>query len=124
MKKARQIRFLSIVLIVAFLATSTVARAMCSEASGESDNSYFLHAKAETPYSADHQFPYEEKEKEFEDKSESDKSEAFGSNFYFICDVRSSTPAESYSISNNVYVNSLLATRHLPLFLSNCTLLI
>jgi hypothetical protein len=129
MNKVRQIRILSVVLIVAFLATSTVARAMASEATGESDYSFFLHAKADTPYSGDHQFPFEEKEKEFEDKSESenDKNDTFESNFTFICDVCSSTPAESFDTSSNFYFNNpglLSAGVQVPLFLSNRTILI
>ncbi len=127
MNKVRQIKFVYFLLIVAFVATSTVARSLSSEASHEAADSQFLHATPDTPYAGDHQLPFEEKEKEFEDKSESDKNDAFDSNFYFICEVRSSTPAELAAASGSSYFNIsglLSAHTNVPLFLSKRTILV
>lgn len=127
MKKVTQIRFLSIALIALFLVTSTLTSVVRTDA-GDIHSARSLQAKSDTPYSSDQQFPFEEKEKEFEDKSETDsRSNTFTSNFFFICELSRQVPATASDFTGVSFFNSAdrtAASPQVPLFLSNHTLLI
>lgn len=124
MKKVRQLRLISAVLIVAFLATSTLARAVSFENVGDLHSTSFLHTKSDAGCSSDHQYPFEEKEKEFEDKSETDDKVGFlSSNFFFICELRiEENPAND--IADYGRGSSPISAQQIPLFVSHCTFLI
>lgn len=128
MKRVRQIRIFSIALIVLFLATSTLTCVAANSNADDFTSSRSLQTSSDNPYSSDQQFPFEEKEKEFEDKSETDdRSNTFTSNFFFICDISQQTPDIVSDFNGFSFFNSagrIESGIQVPLFLSNHTLLI
>jgi hypothetical protein len=124
MKKVRQTRLFSVALIVMFLATSTITRVVAGNDAGELKSSYSLQSHSEAPYSSDQQFPFEEKEKELEDKSEStDKDLTHVSNFFFICEISCPSPDVVRDFNRIFFYNSG-SVPQVPLFLSNRTILL
>ncbi|HZY82143.1 MAG TPA: hypothetical protein VFE50_21610 [Cyclobacteriaceae bacterium] len=105
MSKVRQTRWFSLVLIVAFLAASTVVRAAAVEDANDFNSN---------------------QEEQFEDKSETgdkdDKSNSFTSNFFLICEV--SHPPVSCNYDRNSRYTDLNTAKPVPIFLRNEALLI
>jgi hypothetical protein len=127
MKKVRQIRLFSVALVIMFLVTSTLTRVAAGNNAGDFHSSDSFQAQSDAPYGSDQQFPFEEKEKEFEDKSETtDRDETPESNLFFICEIASPSPDVSGDFKGIFFFNSrsVVPGPHLPLFLSNRTILI
>ena len=109
-------------MIVAFLATSTLACAVTFNDNGDIHSASTYQKASDSPYSSDQQLPFEEKEKEFEDKDEvDDKGSAFGVGLHFICYIETDYDRVDYSLAT---VRTFSPTKNLPLFLSTHTLLI
>ncbi|HMJ68265.1 MAG TPA: hypothetical protein VK508_05195 [Cyclobacteriaceae bacterium] len=125
MKKVKQTRLFSVALVIVFLATSTLTRVVAGNNAGDSHSSCSIQTQPEAPYGADQQFPFEEKEKEFEDKSEA-AGDTLVSNLFFICFISSPSPDISDDFKGICYYNSSSAIPgpRVPLFLSNRTILI
>lgn len=124
MKKVRQIRAFSVVLIVLFLALTGIVR--ISDASDFFSSTAFQPGP-ENPYGSDQDLPFEEKEKEFEDKSETERSNTFTANLFFICELSGQMPAAASDFDGFSFFNSAGRKTNcprVPLFLSNHSLLI
>ena len=128
MKKVRQIRAFSVALIVLFLATSTLTGIVRTNDTGDFLSTQSFQSNSESPYNSDQDFPFEEKEKEFEDKSETDdRSNTFTSNFFFICELGRQAPAVASEFDGFSFFNSagrITNGLQVPLFLRNHALLI
>jgi len=68
MKKASRKRFLSLIMIVAFLGTMSVALTLSSYTTDNFHSESSIQTQSEVPCGSGQQLPFEEKEKEFEDK--------------------------------------------------------
>jgi hypothetical protein len=124
MKKVRQARLFSVALILMFLATSTLTRVVAGNDAGDFHVSSCLQPQSDNPYSSDQQFPFEEKEKEFEDKSETtDKDETHVSNLFFICEISMPRLDVATDFNRTISIN-LRFLSSVPIFLSNRTILI
>jgi hypothetical protein len=126
MKKVRQTRLFSVALIAMFLVTSTLSQAVAGSDTGDFHSCSSFQTKSDIPYGSDQQFPFEEKEKEFEDKSESTGKDNTLSNFFFICEISCESPRASSDFNGISFFNSasVVTGSQVPLFLSKRTLLI
>jgi hypothetical protein len=111
MKRAAQKRVFSLAMIVAVLSTSILAFTFVPTSAGDTQTT-----------SSDQQLPFEENEKEFEDRDEADeRNNGFGISLYLIDET-----------GNPYYIPTAIASssgKHfsrqgLPLFLTNRKLLI
>lgn len=109
MNRAGQKRAFAILMMVAFIATCTLACAAALTQASDDD----------APYSSSQQLPFEEKE--FEDKDEADeKGSVFTVTLSFIHESKIFVPIDSVLAE----VTTFKALRKLPLFLRHHTLLI
>lgn len=108
MKKLHQLRLLSVVLLLTFLASAIVGRILSAETSSQELWNVAIHGNSELPYSANAQLPFEEKETELEDKDKADPDDPRTSldNYSFICDF-----APAFKVAEQTPFRSILLSR-------------
>lgn len=105
MKRVAQKRAFSLIMIVAILSTSILACAFTPKNTGDSQKT-----------SSDQQLPFEENEKEFEDKDEADeRSNGFGASLFLINEI--SRPCYLSTVIVSI-TRTYSSQNHLPFFLT------
>lgn len=121
MKKLRRLRMIAAALVAMFLATAVSASAFGANDDVQT-STFAYHQKAGTTPGSDHNFPFEEKEKEIEDRSESDPGTLSD---FFVCLI-STTAASADSDDDTGYDAPRVCgdSANLPRFLAKRTILI
>lgn len=122
MKKFRQLRIIAASLIALFLATA-VSTNTFGNGDDTSASSISFHQKGSASHSTDHSFPFEEKEKEMEDRSETNPGTLSD---FFVCLVSTIANPSVEGTSGGAYdaPRSCGDATNLPLFLAKRTILI
>jgi len=107
MKKLHQLRLSSVVLLLTFLASAIVGRIVSAETFSQETWDVAIHGHSELPISANAQLPFEEKEKELEDKADPDGDPRISlDNYSFICDF-----APAYRVAEQIPSRFILLSR-------------
>jgi hypothetical protein len=105
MKKLHQLRLSSVVLLLTFLASAIVGRLVSAETSTQEFGNLAIHGHSELPYNTNAQLPFEEKEKEFEDKDDNGSDPRISlDNYTIICDF-----APAFKVSEQTPSSTLLS---------------
>lgn len=127
MKKGQYIRQVAVLLLISFLAGSVSTRAFGSTTPVD-DHEVSVHPiHSDSPSGQDNQLPYEEKEKEIEDKSQSSRDNLLDGHFLLIYDAGISIEinADRRGIERSYFAPQPCGNTHrTPLFLANRRLLI
>lgn len=127
MKRINQTRLSAVVLLLSFIASSVVTKIITAETSAPEVWNIALHAPGATPLNGNTQLPFEEKEKELEDKTDRDDASRLAlENSPCICDLTSGyqaaeTPYQTLVLSREQVAPTLFST---PLFILKSSLII